>query len=158
MSNATRYLFPLISDKVTRQDLIEKTGFVDVYTTDIDRPYMEDCVFVLYKRVNTEEYFKCTSKLESLESYFGKKYLLLDNVPHIMYTFKNAKKLKDIKNYIEIGNLVSLDTKLKIYEFWKGLAPFAFVEELFNDMRIKNVVNVSKPEDYVDTDSFNEAV
>ena len=158
MSDTASYLFPLISDNLKQEDLAENTGFVDVYTYDIDRPYMEDCVFVLYKDLNTIEHFNCVTKLEKLDTYYSKKYITLNNVPHTLYAFKNAKRLKDVRNYIDFGNYVSLNSKLRIYDFWKGARDFAFVEKLFNDHTVKFLKNTTTPADYKEINYFANTI
>jgi hypothetical protein len=156
MSKATRFVLPLISDKITKDIIKPSTGFVDTYTTDIDRPFLEDCVFLVYKSVNTLDRINVANLLESLDSFYSKKFLTINDEHYTMYAFKNPKKHKDIFNLKNFGFSWSVESKLRVYHFWKEFDNVELNKSLFGDWRIDKIENISPARDYRDIDNQYE--
>ena len=47
MSNITKTIIPLIDDDLTLEDFSESTGFEAVYYEDINRPYLDNHIFII---------------------------------------------------------------------------------------------------------------
>ena len=47
LNDVSIYIVPLMDDNLTWQDLTVESGFINAYTSDKNRPYLEDKVFLV---------------------------------------------------------------------------------------------------------------
>lgn len=156
MINLYKLIIPLISDDITKKDLLKKNGFVTAYEEDKNRPYIENCIFLMYdlsiRNENTydrEQRFKSSPNLynKRIIQYKGKRYMLYA----FKYTNNEAKFLIDDRNPI----IVSKKNIYKILKFWKGndsVLRHIILEEEWS----KECVQYVPEEDY--SPSFAEAI
>ena len=65
-----KLIIPLLDDNITREDVSPNSGFVGIYTEDINKPYLDNHIFLLYdSEVNT---------IEAMNRH--KKFKLLDDI------------------------------------------------------------------------------
>ena len=68
LNDVSTYILPLIDDSITLDDISINSGFINAYTEDINRPYLEDKVFLLYdSKVNTAESMNRFRKFRDLD-------------------------------------------------------------------------------------------
>ena len=157
MSLHTKLILPLIDKSLKLEDLSYKTGFVDAYTLDINRPSLTNHVFLLYKRVMTPESIKTREKLSKLSCFYNKKNMKINNVLYVLFSFTINSKIKLIKNN---GCLLLVkDDKANIGKFWSYtdvdvtdfLLGFSYLGDGFKD-------DVVPEEDYSPSDfiTYNE--
>ena len=48
MSLQMKLIIPLLDKSLTKEDISPEAGFVDAYNYDINRPALENCVFLMY--------------------------------------------------------------------------------------------------------------
>ena len=71
LNDVSIYIVPLLDDNLTWRDLTVESGFINAYTSDKNRPYLEDKVFLVYdSSVNTRESLDRYCKLKNLDTVF----------------------------------------------------------------------------------------
>ena len=97
LNDVSTYILPLIDDSITLDDISINSGFINAYTEDINRPYLEDKVFLLYdSKVNTAESMNRFRKFRDLDTLYNMKYIQINKHPYTVYCFSNPTYKKDI--------------------------------------------------------------
>lgn len=132
MSYHLKFIVPLLDDEITIDDLTPEAGFVDAYTDDINRPYLDNHIFLLYiANLNSKPSYNRTMKFKNLKSLYNvvdvrikgtlcKVYAFCITDPAIKYITKNLFALSD-------------SDKLKILKFWKT------TDDDVNEFFVKNI-------------------
>ena len=114
-----KLMIPLLDDSIKKEDLTKEAGFVDAFVFDKNRPYIEDCIFLMYdiskptKEAGAREhhFYNCTNIYNDIVRY-------IDGVPYKIFAFKIiGKDMKDLYNGYkpkEYSNVV------RILSFWRG--------------------------------------
>lgn len=153
LNDVSVFITPLLNDKLTVKDLTVESGFINAYTSDINRPYLEDKIFLLYdSQINTKESLERFCKFKNLDTLHNIKYITINKHHYTVYCFSNPKYKKEINNLISIGKTNNLDTNLKIYNFWKDVPIPKLNERLFfPNCSFGESINAELPEeDYYD--------
>ena len=115
MSNIAKVILPLVDNDISLDDISEKTGFIAMYTEDINRPYLDDHIFLLYNwsdKKSTEVFYK----FRELPSFYGYKIIYLKGVPYVVYTFTSNSLINRLKK----GTAILRDiNKLRVLQFWQ---------------------------------------
>lgn len=117
MSAFEKTIIPLIDLGIDFPDIGEKTGFIGAYVEDVDRPYLDNHVFLLYKWDKDVE--KATSifyKFRKLSSFHSYKTTYIDGKPVIIYTFTSNRDINHLKKG---GNIIGDISKQRILQFWR---------------------------------------
>lgn len=115
MSNLAKVILPLIDDNMSLEDIAEDTGFVGIYTEDINRPYLDDHIFLMYNW-NDVMSTKVFYKFKNMSSFYGYRIIYLKGVPYIVYTFTSNSLINRLKKGVAILRDVN---KLRILQFWQ---------------------------------------
>jgi hypothetical protein len=115
MSNIAKVILPLVDNSISLDDISEKTGFIAMYTEDINRPYLDDHIFLMYNWSDKKS-AKVFYKFRELPSFYGYKIIYLKGVPHIVYTFTSNSLINRLKK----GTAILRDiNKLRVLQFWQ---------------------------------------
>lgn len=115
MSNIAKVIIPLVDDVLSLEDLSEKTGFEGVYFEDINRPYLDNHVFLMYNW-DDKKSTKIFYKFRNMKSFYGYKIIYINRIPHIVYTFTSNSLINRLKR----GTAILRDiNKLRILQFWQ---------------------------------------
>lgn len=115
MSNITKVIIPLVDEQLCLEDFSENEGFEGIYYEDINRPYLDNHVFIMYNW-NDKKSTKVFYKFKNLKSFYGYKIIYLNKVPHIVYTFTS----NSLVNRLKKGTAILRDiNKLRILQFWQ---------------------------------------
>ncbi len=149
LNDVSIYIVPLMSDKLTWQDLTVESGFINAYTSDKNRPYLEDKIFLVYdSKVNTKESLERYTKFEHLETVYNKRYITINKHPYTVYCFSNPKYNKDISRLKSIGKLNSIATAKEILYFWNNVPVPELIERLYYPTyRIGESIEAELPEE-----------
>lgn len=132
LNDVSIYIIPLLDDNLTWRDLTVESGFVNAYTSDKNRPYLEDKVFLLYdSSVNTRESLDRFCKFKNLDTVHNTTYITIDNKPYTVYCFNSIKYRKDINSLKNYGKTFSLDSALEINRFWNNVPVPELSKRLF---------------------------
>ena len=122
LNDVSIYIVPLIDDNITWQDLTVESGFVNAFTSDINRPYLEDKVFLLYdSSVNTKESLERYLKFEHLDTIYNKRYITINKHHYTVYCFSNLTYKKEISNLQQNGKVYDAKAKGEIAMFWNNV-------------------------------------
>jgi len=132
LNDVSIYIVPLLDDNLTWRDLTVESGFINAYTSDKNRPYLEDKVFLVYdSSVNTRESLDRYCKLKNLDTVYNMKYITINNKHYTVYCFSNPKYKKDINSLKNYGKAFSLEAKLDINRFWTNVPVPELSKRLF---------------------------
>ena len=143
----TKLIIPLLDDNITLEDISEESGFVNAFTEDINKPYYDNHIFLLYKSVDTIESLRRFQKFNVLETIHNIRYITINKEHYIVYTF--VKINKDINNILKCGQCFNPKDALEINNFWKDID-----NDLFQRLFIpqyeytKDIKDVLPEEDY----------
>ena len=115
MSNISKVIIPLVDESLSLEDLSENEGFEGIYFEDINRPYLDDHVFLMYNW-DDKKSTKIFYKFRNMKSFYGYKIIYIKHVPHIVYTFTSNSLINRLKR----GTAILRDiNKLRILQFWQ---------------------------------------
>ena len=116
MSIHNKLILSLVNENLTLDDISPKTGFSGIYTLDINRPYLTDHIFLLYKFVATKESKKTIEKLNNFTNLYNRRIISINNTLYHLYTFTVNIPIKRIKDNGHM--LLGKDEKTQICKFW----------------------------------------
>lgn len=150
MSTLEKLIIPFLSDSITREDVSEEAGFLHLYTSDINRPYMDDCIFLLYDvETKTKEARLREFKFRSLKEISYSKCIRINNKYYMLYIFPIINK--DIERFKNGLRHSSKDGFIKILKFWNG-SDEKITEYLMGTLLSYDHTDISVPEeDYIVT-------
>lgn len=119
MSLMLKLIIPLLDDILDIEDLSEDSGFVGAFSSDINRPYLDNHTFLMYDLTKqTKEAYDREWKFRKLSNLHGWKVIYVNQKPYKIYTFCNSTKdAQRCTKGQHLNNTKSLD---KIISFWKG--------------------------------------
>lgn len=134
MSLQMKLMVPLLDNNLIKEDLTESAGFVDAYVFDKNRPYIDNCIFLMYDMSKmTEEsgkreqrFTKCTNLHSTKVEYIGGK-------PFKIFAFKIIGK--DVKNLFNGYKPKQYNNVVRILSFWRGY-----------DDDVNKIMLINKPE------------
>lgn len=130
MNKVSKLIVPLLDDTLTREDLLPDSGFVDAYTEDINRPYLEDMVFLMYKSKAPKALLRFI-KFKKLDTIHSTRYITINKEHYTVYAFNKVKNKKDINNLISGKDISSTNNKLRIYNFWQKSEIESLIDRIF---------------------------
>lgn len=119
MSIYNKLILPLIDNNMSIEDISPDTGFAGIYTMDINKPFLTNHVFLLYKKVATKEARATREKLSSLPTLYSKRTISLDGILYNLFCFICNKSISLIKNNGHL--LLNKAEKTQIGKFWQFL-------------------------------------
>lgn len=149
MSLQFKLIIPLLDEQITKKDISPTAGFVDAYSEDINRPYLDNHIFLLYaSSVLTNESFETEKKLSSSKNLYGKYKIYIGNTYFILFAFTIINK--SIKSIMNNACALSDNDKMRIFAFW-NLTDADVNRYMLNPLYVmysKFVNNVIPEEDY----------
>lgn len=135
MSYHLKFILPLLDDEITAEDISPKAGFVDAFTDDINRPYLDNHIFLLYvANLNVKESYDRTIKFKSLKSLYNVIDVRIKGVLCKLYTFCITNPAV---NYITKNLFILSDKdKLRILSFWRTK------DDDINEFFVKNIESI----------------
>jgi hypothetical protein len=159
LNDVSIYIVPLLDDNITWSDLTVESGFINAYTTDKNRPFLEEKIFLIYdSSVNTKESMNRYKKFRQLDSLYNTKYITINNKHYMIYCFSKLKYKKDINNLQLVGKTSTIDAALEINRFWTNVPVPELAQRLFlNTYRFGESMNAELPEeDYYSYEECDE--
>lgn len=130
-----KFIIPLLDKKITLEDISEEVGFCGMATMDVNRPYYDNHIFLVYSMVMTNKAIAVRKKLASLDNLYSKIDCRIQGKPCRIFCFPIiGKTIINLMSNIIAPNDNEL---IQIYKFWN-----------FNDSDINNymVNNTYLPE------------
>ena len=149
MSLQLKLIIPLLDESITLEDLSDKAGFVDAYSEDINHPYMDNHIFLVYAaNVLTNESFETEQKLKSSKNLYSRYKFTLSGIPFIVFAFTIINK--NIKNIMCNSTALTDKERMRVITFW-NLTDADVNRYMLNPLYVmysKFVNNVIPEEDY----------
>ena len=93
MSKQCKVLIPLLGENMMLEDISEDVGFYDAYTSNIDKPYLDSHIFLVYSNLcHTDERWYTNRKIKGLSTYYGSDTIYIKNKPFTVYILKVIPK------------------------------------------------------------------
>lgn len=159
LNDVSIYIVPLLDDNITWSDLTVESGYINAYTTDKNRPFLEEKVFLLYdSSVNTKESLDRYRKFKQLDSLYNTKYITINNKHYTIYCLSNPKYKKDIHNLQSTGKTYNVSAALEINRFWANVPVPELAQRLFlSTYRFGDTISAELPEeDYYSYEECDE--
>lgn len=153
MSIHMKLIIPLLGLDFKREDLDPKNGFMEAYSYDINRPSLDNHIFLLYDSTVTNESIERDARFKKIPSFYSRRDVWIKGHLFICYTFVITNKtIKDIKSN---SNIIPENGLLRIYKFWNftdnELNRFMFnnIYLITNQFEISSVPEWDYKEDYM---------
>lgn len=115
-------MLPLVDESFTQEDFSKESGFVDVYDTDINRPYLDNHIFIMYDlKVKTKEAMRRYNKFAKLKTLQGRRVIYVDGHPYLVYAFVRLNEELKLDKKEKRGNVIYSKNKIRLMKFWKGM-------------------------------------
>lgn len=139
---------PLINNKLTIEDIEPETSFVQLSLTDKNKPYIENCIFLMYKVKSTIEQFTTFNKLRTLDNYYSSYTYVIDQKDYEIYAFTIKPEYKQDIKFIEQGlyTYISLIDKYRILSFYNTDSEVFY--KLFDITNNKELIDEIPEKDY----------
>ena len=156
-TKSTIYLLPLIANNqftISQFDPIDST-FVNAYNQDINAPYLQENIFLLFKYSLDDYYVKTHKLLEPAEGYITDSMYTIDGKDYLVYKFNiPADFIEDYKHIVN-GNYKYLSDKCKqtIVNFWENKREFLYSAfKQTNNIELQDIIgeNAYHPYDYLE--------
>lgn len=121
MTKRMKMIIPLIDKSFTTDDFSKEAGFVDAFDTDINKPYLDNHIFLMYDpNVKTKKSAIRYQKFSKLSTLYNRRIIRVNDKPYLVYAFVivNNEVKRDKKQLT--GNITLSKNKLRIMQFWKG--------------------------------------
>lgn len=116
MSIHLKLIIPLLGLDFKREDLKHENGFMEAYTYDINRPSLDNHIFLLYDRTVTNESIERDERFKKIPSFYSRIEVQIKGHLYICYTFVITQKPIDS---IKSGStMIPEYGLLRIYRFW----------------------------------------
>lgn len=139
---------PLAINNLSVDDLTEEKGFINAFTDDLNRPYLDNHIFLMFERnANSHEKFKTYLKIKNDPDLQGIHHCKINGkwVTIYSYVYKNTFDAQILKTG---AAMISNNANVKIMRFWKGL------DDDINDYFInRNYVLINEGETIPEEDS-----
>ncbi len=84
-----KLIVPFLDESLTKEDISPEAGFVDAFNKDKNRPYIENCIFLMYDNsVLTKQAHLTKLKLDKLKTLYNKKTMHIKNKSYDLYALK----------------------------------------------------------------------
>lgn len=155
MSQHFKFIIPLLDKNITLDDLSYDAGFIDAFSADINRPYLDHHIFLLYlAKTDTKEAYNRMTKFKSLPSLSSETEITLKGKLCKLYAFCIVDKTiyKILDNILSFSN----DNTERIMTFWKctdeDINKYMVDPLHYSTYNLHNYINHVVPEqDYVKT-------
>lgn len=149
MSVTDKLIIPLLDETLTKEDISPEAGFLSIYSDDINRPYLDNHIFLLYDiNIDTTISYDRNKKLSESKNLYKKYTVTIKGFPMTLYVFTITSKA--IKNIQQNVFNMSDQERMRIFRFW-NMTDSDINAFMLNQLYLLNVKFVRKAipeEDY----------
>lgn len=119
MSTSLKLLIPIASGNLKLEDIDPKNGFVDAYTRDINKPYLDNHIFLMFKfgTNSHKKWFRHDRMKNDVNRYNTFTYQIKGEL-YTVYCFCIDNRL--MKSMIKEYPQLTKSEKIRIGTFWNG--------------------------------------
>lgn len=146
MSNLLKLAIPLLNDKLTLEDIQEQSGFVGAFFEDINKPALNDHMFLMYDNYSGgENIINRFYKLEGLDNRYSTRTVYIKGKAYTVYTFTINGVIRNLRD----GAItLNLNQKKRILNFWGNKDGWVLNNILLGTIYEKPERSVLPEEDY----------
>ena len=150
MNLKEKCILPLINRNISKNDIASNTGFAGLALEDLNNEAITNCIFLIYKVVDTKEYKDTVTKLKSLNNLYTVLYHTIDKVNYRVFVFTINDFYKKEIEYIKDGylNNITLLAKYVITYFYGNDSEYDLFYSLFNNDILPYKIEPIPIEDY----------
>lgn len=115
MTKLLKIILPL-TDEFNLTDLDKNKGFVDAYLSDIDRPFLDSHLFLMYEwgdKKNIDIFYR----FQEMKKFYNYRIIYIDKKPMIVYCFVIIDL--SIKCLLDCGGALNDKQRLRVLQFWQ---------------------------------------
>ena len=116
MSTMYKMIIPLLSDCFKKEDFTEEAGFVDAFSEDINRPYLDNHIFLMYKFDTKESTWFRNKRFEESGVIQSSKTMCTNNTCYTVYAIPIVNS--EVKRIQKGLNISKYNDKMKVVKFW----------------------------------------
>ena len=153
MSKIAKLVAPLIDGCLSIDDFSENDGFIDLYFEDINRPWLDNHIFLMYNwddKKSTRVFFK----YKKVKSFCGYKIIYVNKKSYIIYTFTSNSLINRLKNGVAILRDVN---KQRILQFWQFKDAWITLNVMRGTITCDPPSNIVPEEDFMPDTETNRA-
>lgn len=126
----TSFILPLMFDN--KDILFSKYGFVNAFLEDINRPWLDNHIFILYKTCSISSSIE--DDMKKNKYYYDTYQIVIDNQFYNEYVFIIPPEIKiTVDSFKQFSyNVLSAENKMKILKFWNCF-DFEHIYKLLHD-------------------------
>ena len=126
----TRYILPFLFNN--KEIFCDEYGFINAYSSDINRPYLDNHVFILFE-YDPSKYDHINKYVRKNKYFYDSKHIFINGVFYIEYIMVIIDN-KSLINNIKEGEFSSISTedRFKIINFWKDIS-YSYLKDLLKD-------------------------
>ena len=153
MSHVKNAAICLLDDKITFNDIGPESGLVDAYFYDLDRPFLDNHIFLMYDPESKGKYVSSAIyRMKQLDSFYNSRTITVHGKPYYVYCYTTNPVINKLKKGAVICNNAQ---KLRLVNFWKGKDPW-IVNNVFGGTKIIPKDDSALPLDDGDFDIADE--
>lgn len=117
MTLQMKLIIPLLDKSLTKEDISPEAGFFGAYNADINKPYYDNCIFLMYTTDMSNTQARLTEyKLRKLESIAHRYLVYINKICYRVYAFSIVNT--DIKHLLQGMRHFKTDSYLRFVQFW----------------------------------------
>jgi hypothetical protein len=117
MEIITKMILPIVDSAISNEFIKSDCGFVNAYLEDINRPYLNNHIFLLYKNIP----FCVDNILTHLKTFYNKYDICIKGIWYKEYAFiRNLENSQDVKNILNGIPNISASSESHILYFYHG--------------------------------------
>ena len=122
MTTMLKLIIPLLDDSFSREDFTEEAGFVDAFTEDINRPYIENCIFLMYKAdTYTNKAVDTMHKMSESKYLYNFRIIFINGVGYRLYAISIVNEgVRRLLKGLRISNYTDTMKVIKFWEYKEG--------------------------------------
>lgn len=119
MSTQMKLIIPLLDKSIKKEYLSQRAGFVNAFTWDKNKPYIDNCIFLMYERTSKDPLSQERAFVFSgLASLYKMYCIRVKGKVYIIYAISIINK--DIHNFLQGFRHSDHNTFIRILQFWDG--------------------------------------
>lgn len=117
MSTMLKLIIPLLDETFTKEDFSPEAGFIDAFTEDINKPYIDNCIFLMYSaEFPTSKASDTMHKLRSSKYFYNSRLIYIKGVPYELYAISIVNE--NVRRLLKGLRISKYEDIMKVIRFW----------------------------------------
>ena len=117
-----KLIIPLLDPNIKLSDITKKAGFINGYTYNKNKPYLDNHIFLMYDANESDPHtWARETNLSKSKNLYGKEYIRANGNNYVLYSFVIINP--DIKQLLKGLRHKKTESFARICNFWNGKDP-----------------------------------